>query len=358
MGKIIALIILLIVLLVIFMLLVITLAVFKNSYGRFSVDPDVTEYLYDHFRDRYPRREVFFPSDGETLKGYVFGEENEKALIVFSHGIWSGHEQYLSFLTYFIDKGYRVFAYDYRGYNGSTGEDARGLPESPVDLKSALDYVRSDNSIIKKKDGTDLKILTMGHSWGAYASTAVLNLDDGVFAACAMSGFDDPVTISVETGKMMLGPVAGLMGPFINLVNGVMFGKNKRLIAHEGINKSNIPVLLTHADRDAFIALNVSSIVCHKDEITNPNVKYHIITENPRDNHNDFFLTAEAAAETQKIRAEFEEISKKYKKGEVPRDLRHEFFSKVDKVKANQPCTEYYELIDAFFTEALIKGNA
>lgn len=327
----------------------ITGAVFKMSYRRFTVASSDCNlnYLYDHYRDNYPRREVTFPSGGETLKGYIYGEENDKALIVFSHGIWSGPEEYLGIITYFVDNGFRVFSYDYTAYNGSTGKSAKGLPQSPIDLDAALTFIENEPSL------SSLKKCTLGHSWGAFASTAVLNFDHDVAAACAMSGFNDPLTISVETSKMMLGFFGSLMSPFIGTFNMVLFGKNRKLTAVDGINKANIPVLISHADKDDFIVYGVSSIICKKDLITNPKAEYYTITEEPRNNHNDFFLTADAARETQRVRKEYAELEAKYPKKDVPVEVKREFYVQVDRTRTNVPCLEYYDLVREFFERSL-----
>ena len=102
--------------------------------------------------------------------------------------------------------------------------------------------------------------------------------------------------------------------------NMILFGKYRRLTSVDGINKANIPVLITHADKDDFIVYDVSSIICQKDRITNPKAEYYTVTEEPRNNHNDFFLTAKAAEVTQKVRKEYAELEAKYPKKNVPDD--------------------------------------
>ena len=326
---------------------------FKVTYRRFAIDRENNLlYLYDEkYKDKYPMREVSFPSGDETLRGYILGEYNDKALAVFSHGIWSGPEEYLPIMTYLVDRGYRVFAYDYTGYDKSTGESAKGLPQSPLDLHAALSYIESDPELSK------LKKCILGHSWGGYASTAVLNFDHDVTAACAMSGFNDPYTISVETSKGMLGPVIGsCMGPFIRRKNQSLFGKYGNLSATDGINKANIPVLITHADHDDFIGYETSSIICHKDEITNPKVEYVTITEEPRNNHNDFFLSVDSAKATQEFRAGYAKIEKEFGKGlppVVPAEKKRSYYATADKERCNQPSPEYFALVADFFDRAL-----
>ena len=220
-----------------------------------------------------------------------------------------------------------------------------------MDLHAALAYIEKDPDLSK------LKKCTLGHSWGGYASTAVLNFDHDVAAACAMSGFNDPYTISVETSKGMLGSVLGsCMGPFIRHKNKKLFGSYADLTATDGINKAGIPVLITHADKDDFIGYKTSSIICHKEEITNPNVAYVTITEEPRNNHNDFFLSVDAAKATQEFRKGYAKVEKEFGKGippEVPVEKKRAYYRSADKERCNQPSLEYFALVADFFDRAL-----
>ena len=149
-----------------------------------------------------------------------------------------------------------------------------------------------------------------------------------------MSGFNDAHIISVETSIGMLGSFVGTcMIPFIRAKNRRLFGEYATINAVDGINKSGIPVLITHADKDDVISYDNASIICHKNEITNPNVEYVTITEEPRNNHNDFFLSCESAAATQEFRKGYAAIEKEFGKGfpvVVPKEKRHEYYSKAN----------------------------
>ncbi len=326
----------------------VTKVMFRMSYRSFQIDPVSPMKHYEDYRDKYPREIVHFPSGKHMLQGYMYGNpKSARALIVFSHGIWSGPEEYMVLITWFLDRNYAVFTYDYTGYNGSEGNSANGLPQSPLDQNAALDYVES------VKEWEHLKILTLGHSWGAYATTAGLNFDHRVVAACGMSGFNDPIKISVETAKMMLGPIGALNRPWIWILDRIRFPKYHRLTAVSGINHANIPVLLTHGRGDDFIPYDISSIVCKKDEIKNPKLRIHTIEEPGHYSHTDFFLSLEAAEYMAEITGNYEKLKKQYKKGIVPQDVKKAFFDKVDKDRANAPAEEFFEVIDHFYREAL-----
>ena len=283
-------ILIIVVLVILLIFFVVTEIIFHTTYRPIQNSESNIPEHYEGFKNAYKREIVHFKSGDNILQGYIYGEiEEDKPLIVFSHGIWSYPEEYMTMLAWFLDRGYIIFAYDYTAYNGSEGKNARGLPQSALDQNAALTFIESEPRL------KNLKKVTLGHSWGAYASTAGLNFDHNVLAACAMSGFNDPLKISIEAGKMMMGPIAVCMTPFVSMVNRVRFGKYHRLLAVDGINHANIPVLLTHGTGDEFIVYDVSSIICQRDKISNDKVSYITIDEEGRNGHNDFFMSKEGA---------------------------------------------------------------
>lgn len=340
-----------IVVLVLFLGFLITEVMFHISYRSYQFDPLTGMEHYEDYKEQYPREVVHFYSGANRLQGYIYGDIHAEVLLVFSHGIWSSSEEYMTMLTWFLKRGYCVFAYDYTAYNGSEGKSAKGLPQSPLDLDAALTFIESQPRL------KDMKKVTMGHSWGAYATAAGLYFQHDILAACAMSGFYDPIEISVATGRMLLGPMAVVMKPWVWLLNRLRFGRYHRLLAVDGINRSGIPVLLTHGLQDDFIRYDVSSIVSQREQITNPKVQYYIIEEPGRCGHNDFLLCKDAAQYMQDVQKGYEQLKKQYKKGKVPEDVKRAYFEKVDKKRANAPALDLLEVIDGFFQEALLDAK-
>ncbi len=323
----------------------VTALTFKNSYKAYNIQKYSLSAHWDFYKDRYNRREITFDSRGNTLKGHIYEAKKPKGLIVFSHGIWSGPEEYLTLITWFVDKGWDVLAYTYTSYNGSEGKSAKGLPQSPIDLDAALTYVESDEMI------RDLPRVVMGHSWGAYATTAALAYGHHIDGVVAFSGFSDPVEISVSVGEGMVGPLAKTLGWSIDGMNKFLFGKESRQTAVDGINSISAPVLLVHGTNDDFIGYDTTSIVCHKDEITNPNVEYLTLDNPVQSGHNNYFTSEDATLYCDELKKKFAEIEKEYPKKEVPEDVRKEFFEKVDLTRANKPNEELFEKVEQFLEE-------
>lgn len=105
---------------------------------------------------------VIFRSGQNRLTGYLWNETRTRGLLVFAHGMGAGVEYYLPEIHHFAAQGYKVFAFEYSGYPGSSGH-FYGFPQAVIDLKNALDFI----------DDGSLPVVLMGHSMGAYAVCAV-----------------------------------------------------------------------------------------------------------------------------------------------------------------------------------------
>lgn len=353
-----------IVLLVAFIFLIVFVVVFsiiaiifvvglnKKTFARYDKEgcPYVAPYSY--FESRYARRAFSFPSGNNTLRGYLYGEdhsgEHPKGLLVFCHGIWAIPEKYLAFLTGFIDRGYLVFTYCNTGCGYSEGVNLRGLPQSPMDLNAALTYIESDEQL------SQYPVVLLGHSWGAFAVTAGLNYTHHkVQAVCSMSGFHKPTEVAMDTVVATVGRIGKMVYPYVTLVQYMTFGKQSNLTAVEGINKRDIPVLITHANQDEFIHYDISSIISHRKEITNPKVEYITITEEGRNGHNTFFANEQAAAYNAESEKHYQQLKAEYG-SDIPEDVMKEFLDGVDFDIATQPNVELLDQIDMFYSKELV----
>lgn len=321
----------------------------SKSFGRGDY-PDrnkAATWFYDHYEKEYPREEVSFKSGDNTLKGYIYGMDNNKGLIVFAHGIGSGHEMYLSLITRLVDCGWRVFAYDATGSGYSEGEGTKGLAQSVLDLDNALTYAESDARL------NILDKFVLGHSWGGYAAAAVLNYDHDVKADITMSGYNTPFEELSETCGGRYGVWGKLLDPVVWLYNKVKFGSNSSISAVDGINKSGIPVLVLHGNDDDVIDYNGAAIIAHKSEITNPNAEYKVFDEEGRNGHNSYFYTPEYKKYKEEfITPKLDELENKYG-DDIPDDEYIKFVDMIDKEMYNSTNDELIKLIDDFFSKNL-----
>lgn len=309
------------------------------SRGDYSDPRFIVDYYYEHYQAEYPRTEVEFKSEDNTLKGCIYGVDNDKGLLVFAHGIGSGHEAYLKELLWFVDNGWRVFAYDATGSGRSEGGGTRGLPQSALDLDAALTFAESDPRL------NSLPVFLMGHSWGGYAVTAVLNFDHKIAGSASISGFNKPIDMILEWTEDSMGGIRYLMYPFVQIYNAALFGQYSGMTAVDGINKSDVPVLIIHGTEDGTIGYNKSSIIAQKDNITNPNAQFLALEGG---GHNNIFYTAEALEYINDFNKDYKEIYGRYN-GDIPDDVREKIYSESNRELINTPNEELLSQIETFF---------
>lgn len=330
-----------------------TAGIMRSQFGR-SAYPDPRFYSYYFFdpdySDTHTRENVQFTSGKNTLQGYIYGLENleaePKGLLVFAHGIGSGHESYINFLMWFADRGWVVFAYDATGSCTSEGDGTVGLVQSALDLDAALTYAEQDDRF----DG--LPVCLLGHSWGGFAVGGVQNFDHELTAACTLSGYAYPLEMLQHGAEETVGkPLAGVFRPFALGYNRLMFGQYAGLNAVDGINHAGIPVLIAHGELDTDVPYEGISILSKRDEITNPNAVFYTIT-GPYANHNSYFSSDEANAYKKEFNAQGEALAEQYN-GEIPDDVREAAYASVDKPLINQVNEPLLGMIEDFYLDAI-----
>lgn len=125
-------------------------------------------------------------SKGHLLRGklYHYDQEDLKddCLVIFEHGMWSGHNSYMSEIETLCRGGYVVLGYDHTGCFESEGEETYGFLQSLLDLNDVITYLRSE----EKYKG--LKIYVVGHSWGGFSTMNISKLQK-IDRFVAISGF-------------------------------------------------------------------------------------------------------------------------------------------------------------------------
>ncbi len=308
--------------------------------------PKFSGYLRYGDVDGYDRRVVRFRSGDNTLAGYVYGEHNDKGLVVIAHGLGGGAESYLAETLYFVDNGWRVFSFDCTGSHESEGKGTIGLPQSVLDLNSALGYIKSDSTL------NDLPIMLYGHSWGGYAVAAVLNYDHDIAAAASIAGFNAPMEILFEQAKEMMGAVAYVEYPFLWAYQAMLFGRAARLTAVDGINSADTVVMIIHGDKDTAISYGGASIIAHKSEITNPNVVCKTCADENHNGHRDLFRSEAAVEYINRKNQAYQELCDLYN-GSIPDDIVADYYANVDRTLASELDIGFMDEINRFFEHRL-----
>ena len=327
-------------------------------FGRTSKLKYTTIYRFDDYERKYPGRykrvPVEIPSGGLMLKGYLYGEDQGKGLVIFSHGIYSGHEAYLGGILEMVDRGYQILGFDNRGCYESPGEDSRGLIQGPLDLAAALDFVDS------REDLKDMPRFLFGHSWGGYSVCAVLNLGYRVDGIVSVAGFSDPMEVTKEMGTGMYGPAAASVMPMMRAEYKRRFGANADLNAIRGINSVDTPVLIMHGVGDTYVQYSGSGILNHKDEITNPNAQFMPLDYPLRNGHNNIFVSEEAQIATNELDERLKAPLAEYKVKsywDLPEEVQAEYFKDVDRDVTSQVNKELFDEVDRFYSGIEIRRN-
>lgn len=324
-------------------LLVYLMVTYTNGFHRVEM-PDARYSGYLRYSDvaGLKRAEVSFESGENVLRGYVYGEENTKGLVVISHGLGFGAESYLAETIYFVDHGWRVFAYDNTGTHESEGKSTIGPSQSLLDLKAALTYIKNSAAL------HSLSIMVYGHSWGAYASTAILGDNFDIAAVASIAGFDSPIGLLQEQVHNLMGTVSPIVYPFLWLQQDKLFGDTVHHTATKGINSRNIPVLLIHGDNDDVISYYGASIIAHQEEITNPNIRYMPYNAENHNGHNNIFRSDAALEYTNLKNLSYKELYDRYH-GEIPDHLKLEFYEGIDRFQVSEIDVGFMNMVNEFF---------
>ena len=220
-------------------------------------------------------RRVMFPSGRNRLAGYLWNEAGTHGLLVFAHGMGTGVEYYLPEIHHFAAQGYKVFAFEYSGYTGSTGH-FYGFPQTVIDLKNALDFM----------DDGSLPVILMGHSMGAYAVCAVRQCSDKpVDRIVAYAPF-------FSSDEAIIAEAAGNMPKFGKLLCGlllpmqrILFGRNCNPNAVAGLSRAKTPTLVLQGSEDAEVTPNGCALYAHRNELYDAPVTFRLVQEKESNGH-------------------------------------------------------------------------
>jgi len=319
---------------------------YDGNFPRFEAPKNSGYLRYIDVSEAYPRTEIQFQSGENTLVGYLYGTANQKGLVVIAPGSGEGADTFLPETLYFVDHGWQVFAINYTGSYASQGQNSRGLPQSKIDLEAALNYVANDAAL------RSLPLMLYGHSWGAYAVTAVLKDGFDVAAVASISGFNSPDGLMAEQSHKMLGVFSYLEYPYEWLYQSLLFGPAAHATAVDAINSSDTPVMVIHGTADEYIEYGGASIIAQRDQITNPNVVYKTCDTENQNGHNNLYKPLAAQAYIAQKNQEFQALKEQYN-GNVPDAALNAFYAGIDRYKTSQRDADFMNAINQFFEAAL-----
>lgn len=321
----------------------------NQTYARVVAKGPALTLTDKDIAQKYPYEDVSFTIGDKTLRGHVYGGQNTQGLIVFRHGIFSQHQDYLAIITAMVDKGWKVFAYDAIGCGESDGDSVIGFAQSPLDVRAAVRYA------VEQDLAKGAPIVLFGHSWGAYGVAGALDFPDvreAVSACVAMSGFDSPMKIIMESATSQMGAIALTQQPFLQLIGMLDFGSDADRSASKAISECGLPVLVMHGTEDSVIAYDGASIIAQRDAISNPQVSYITKSDPNRNGHNTYFYSPESQQYLAECAQAYEALQDEYD-GDVPEEAFNEFRASIDLFRANTADPVLIDEADSFFREAI-----
>ena len=183
-----------------------------------------------------------FPSSlGHTLQGYFYSYAGYKPdrIILFEHGMGSGHRGYMKEIELLARHGYLVFAYDHTGCMESGGETTGGFLQSLRDCNDAL------NALGRDERYRHAAVSVVGHSWGGFSTLNILTLHPEVKSIVAMAGF-----LSLPH----------ILGSFFG---GLLSGVGKRLLCEETVAN---PDLVGHNAIDTLKNTTARALILHSSD--------------------------------------------------------------------------------------------
>lgn len=308
---------------------------------------------YEMYGGTYPRTDVEFQLNGNTLRGHVYGASNDRGLIIFRHGMFSKHQDYLPFITAMVDKGWRVFAYDAIGCGESDGDSMLGMSQSLIDVAAAVDYARASGL------AEGMPVALWGHSWGGYGVAAALEKCPDVDACVTMSGFDTPMKILDYSTTKAYGVIGKLQYPLLWLNTAIDFGSEANRSASDAVLNSGVPTLVVQGKGDTTVpyrGVSILEALEGRQDAARGELVLKVLDEEGRNGHNDYFYSRECQAYLNecaaKLTALLEENDDDPNAAEV-----QEYLKGVDLKKANVADPALVDEVDAFLAAHMKKKS-
>ena len=154
-------------------------------FRRHDVDGSIFYFDYTDFAGLNKEEHSFVTKKGNRLAGgfYYYDNPRSDKLIVFDHGLASGHRSYMREIETLCRHGYLVYSFDHSGCDRSEGEHVFGLLGSLADMDDCLNMLKA----IPELSGREISIV--GHSRGGFSTLNVIAFHPEVKSVVAMSAF-------------------------------------------------------------------------------------------------------------------------------------------------------------------------
>lgn len=330
---------------IILLIFIFSKLILNTVFGkRCEGNPNLKYYTAEDFDGLNSKTVKFTSNKGQTLNGNIYTNRdvNEyKGIVVFVHGMGAGHLSYTTEINTLAKAGFMVIGYDNTGTCSSEGKSLKGFFQAVIDLKYALNYISEDENLNK------YNVVLMGHSWGAYTVCQVLQYNTKVKAIVAMSGFNNASKLICDSMKNQTKINFNFLKPFITIINFFEFGKEATYNTVDILEKTNIPVLLFHGEKDTSVLIENSLVKAEKLKVKS-NIKRIVYEER----YHNIYQTKQSEKYLNDIFEEITQLNKKYK-GKIPTEESDKIYGSMDYKKITEEDKEVMDIIIKFFEENL-----
>lgn len=303
----------------------------KMLYARADDNGAVFYFSSDDFEGLNKKSYSFPSSDGHTLQGYFYYYDNyiENRIIIFEHGMGSGHRGYMKEIEMLAKHGYLVFSYDHTGCMESGGETTGGFAQSLKDLNDAI------NALKKHSEYQNYDISVVGHSWGGFSTLNICALQPDIKHIVAISGF---VSVDNILKQFFAGPLSYFYKKIYQnekIANPDLIESN----AIDALKNSDVKALIIHSDDDKTVSCTAHFDLLAKELSGKKNINFLKLTGK---NHNPNY-TAQAVKYKDEFFATYSKALRK--KQLVTEQQKKEFIARFDWNKMTEQDTEVWNYI-------------
>ena len=231
-------------------------------------DPDGTIFYFSHndFEGLKKHDYSFVSQRGHRLSGGFYHYENPRTdrIIVFDHGLGTGHRAYMPEIERLCREGYCVFSYDHTGCGESEGEQCMGIASSLSDLDDCI------NSLKSLAELSNLKISVMGHSWGAFSTLNILAFHPHIHSIVALSGFLSTKIMLTQSFPFILAPIRKKIYDREKSLNPKYMDSS----AIDVIASTDRPALIIHSLDDPTVSAKANILFLRKQMCDKENIEF------------------------------------------------------------------------------------
>lgn len=209
---------------------IVTVAYYNQEKLIFHPETLDTNFAFT-FKEKH--EEIHIPTkDNHTLHALLFERDENNQLVVYYHGNAGNLDHWGQIAPLYLDAGFNILIYDYRGFGKSTGE-IENEAELLSDAHVVYDYAKS------KYEEPEITII--GYSLGSGIASAV-------------AGKNNPRRLILKSPYFALSELAASKVPFLP---GETLLKYK-LPTHSYLESADFPIHVFHGDEDKVIPVEHS----------------------------------------------------------------------------------------------------